>query len=158
MTTARDGHLNTGESWQLLEGHDMGRLVVVDADDWPQIFPVNYVVSEGAIYIRTAADLKLVSVTSRSDSVGAFEVDGGDDEERWSVVVRGPLTLLRDEVEIERSGVRRLSTWSPRFKPHVLKLSAQTVTGRRFVREQAAETNGRDAPPTPVPSFPPTSS
>lgn len=178
--SSRPGHLDTAECWHLLEGQDVGRLVVAGTDDSPQIFPVNYAAHEGAIYIRTASDLKLISIESRTGVLGAFEVDGGGADERWSVIVRGPVAHLRDEVEIERSGVRRVSTWSPRFKPHVVKLTAQTVTGRRFLRTpdappapsattspstlasqvQAAvsrddDTKHRDARPTTIPSFPP---
>ncbi|MBO0980631.1 pyridoxamine 5'-phosphate oxidase family protein [Microbacterium sp. SD291] len=178
--SAHPGHLSTAECWQLLEGQDVGRLVIPGRDASPQIFPVNYVAHEGSIYIRTASDLKLTSIEGRNDVLGAFEIDGGATEERWSVVVRGPVTHLRDEVEIERSGVRRVSTWSPRFKPHVVRLTAQIVTGRRFHRNpealsaasatsspstlgspvrtavsRADETGHREARPTRIPSFPP---
>ena len=37
-----------------------------------------------------------------------------------------------DPTEIERSGVSRLLTASPRYKPHVFRLTPDAITGRRF--------------------------
>lgn len=132
MTASRTDstHLSTSECWTLLEGVRVGRLAVTGNDGMPDIFPVNFIAHEGAIYIRSAPDVKVVRLAA--DPGAAFEVDGSTDEGWWSVVVRGTASRVEDEVEIERVGARRLPTASPRHKQHVLKLSARTVTGRRF--------------------------
>lgn len=122
--------LSTAECWTLLEGDQLGRLALVDGEGHPDIFPVNYVAHEGAVYVRTAQDVKLLRIATHPHA--AFEVDGEDEATRWSVVVRGEATRVRGEVEIERSGVAHLVTLSPRQKLFVVKIVANTVTGRRF--------------------------
>lgn len=136
--------LSTADCWSLLEHERLGRWAVTAPDGMPDIFPVNYVAFEGAIYIRSAPDVKLIAI-SNSPHV-AFEVDGHDGWEWWSVVIRGTAERIRDEVEIERTGITRMATASPRFKPHVVKLTPAVVTGRRFT--VAAEEPGtlRGAP------------
>ncbi|MFK4806249.1 pyridoxamine 5'-phosphate oxidase family protein [Microbacterium sp. ZW CA_36] len=134
-TAAGSALLRTSECWDLLETAAVGRLAVTGSDGMPDIFPVNFVPFEGAVYIRTAPDVKVVSITAHP--FAAFEVDGESDEGWWSVVVRGAAALVRDEVEIERSGVGRLMTQSPRHKQHVLKVTATTVSGRRFAHRDA---------------------
>lgn len=132
MTTAPvNSRLSTADCWKLLEQERVGRLAVTARDGSADIFPVNFVAFEGAVYIRTAPDVKVVALAAHS--YAAFEIDGHDDSGWWSVVVRGDAAQLRDDVEIERSGIMRLTTASPRHKQHVLKLTASTVTGRRFV-------------------------
>lgn len=150
MTTAT--HLTTAECWELLEHETLGRLALIGRDNVPDVFPVNYVSHEGAIYMRTAHDSKLVRIAEHP--VAGFEVDSGEGDELWSVVVRGSIARLTDEAEIERVGVNKLSSWSPRHKPFVLKLTGHVVTGRKF-----AKTDGRREPrplsrATPVPPAP----
>ena len=128
--TARKTHLSTAECWDLLEHERVGRLAVTGNDGAPDIFPVNYVAYEGSLYIRSPPDIKDVLLTAHPDA--AFEVDGHDDEGWWSVVLRGTASRVSDLPEIERSGVHRLVTASPRNKTRVLKLSPRTVTGRHF--------------------------
>lgn len=151
-------HLSAAECWEILERTDMGRLALVGEDGVPDIMPVNHLAYEGAIYIRSAHDSKFVRIAAHP--VAAYEVDGEDDDTRWSVVVRGAIARVHDEAEIERSGVSRLTTASPRFKPHVLKVTAVTVTGRRFSKDVPANPRTgslRIAPaPPPAPAEAPT--
>lgn len=140
VMTAR---LSASESWRLLEGQRVGRLSVTADDGMPDIFPVNYVSFQGSLYIRTAPDTKVVAISTHP--FAAFEVDGETDEGWWSVVVRGGAALIRDPVELERTGVLRLETASPRHKQHVIKLVVNTISGRRFAHRDAkpAETHRR---------------
>lgn len=124
--------LGTAECWRLLEGERFGRLALMGDGGLPDIFPVNVTAHEGSVYIRTAHDVKVARIAAHP--LAAFEVDGTDEAARWSVVLRGAITRVLDDVEIERSGVTHLVTWSPRQKPYVIKLTATTVTGRRFPR------------------------
>lgn len=135
-------HISTAECWKLLEAHDVGRLALVDPDNAPDIFPVNFVAYEGALYLRTAPDVKDVALVRNPEC--AFEVDGHDEAGWWSVVVRGAAARVDDPVEVERSGVGHLRTASPRHKPHVLRIAPRAVTGRRFPDRAADE-----RPPTP---------
>lgn len=129
-TSGATTHLGTAECWALLESATVGRLAVTDEEGSPDLFPVNFTAHEGSLYIRSASDAKVVALTARP--AAAFEVDGHDDDGWWSVVVRGAIDRVRDEVEIEHSGILRLQTASARHKPNVLRLSARAVTGRRF--------------------------
>ncbi len=150
-------HLSTAECWGLLEHERVGRLALTGDDGAPDIFPVNFVAYEGALYIRSAPDIKDVLLAAHHEA--AFEVDGHDDGGWWSVVARGPASRVSDLPEIERSGVNRLVTASPRNKTHVLKLTPRTVTGRRFRDADHAPRPPERARPTPqpVPQEPPAS-
>lgn len=134
---AASTHISTAECWKLLESHDVGRLALVDADNAPDIFPVNFVAYEGALYLRTAPDVKDVALVRNPEC--AFEIDGHDGAGWWSVVVRGAAARVDDPVEVERSGVGHLRTASPRHKPHVLRIAPRAVTGRRFADRAADE-------------------
>lgn len=169
MTTPTPTHLTTAECWSLLEQETLGRLALIGDNGVPDLFPVNYVAHEGAIYIRTAHDSKLLRVVAHP--VAGFEVDGSEGDEVWSVVVRGAIARLTDDAEIERVGARRIVSWSPRQKPYVIKLTGHTVTGRRFVKvdrpparpvhpadraaDQAAPTDQHPNVPYKIPSLPP---
>lgn len=173
MTTspASTARLSASESWRLLEGQRVGRLSVTASDGMPDIFPVNYVSFQGALYIRTAPDTKVVAISAHP--FAAFEVDGETDEGWWSVVVRGGAGLIRDPVELERTGVLRLDTASPRHKQHVIRLVVNTISGRRFAHRDAkpaesprgstaaeragsaASEDRRHARPAEIPSLPP---
>lgn len=123
-------HLTTAECWTLLEHTRVGRLAVHEEGAGPDIFPVNYVAHEGAVYIRSAPDVKAVRLAAHPEA--AFEIDGHDESGWWSVVVRGTAARVTDELEIERSGIRHVVTASPRYKQHVLKITPRTIAGRRF--------------------------
>ncbi|GAA1955065.1 pyridoxamine 5'-phosphate oxidase family protein [Microbacterium aquimaris] len=130
MTTSTLHRLSTAECWTHLEAESVGRLAIVRDDGGPDLFPVNIAAHEGAVYFRTASDSKVVRLTAHP--AAAFEVDGHDDHGWWSVVVRGHAERIADPTEIERSGVSRLLTASPRYKPHVFRLTPDAITGRRF--------------------------
>ena len=51
--------LSAHESWNLLTGVALGRLVT-SVDGQPEIFPVNYVVQHHTVLFRTAEGTKLV--------------------------------------------------------------------------------------------------
>lgn len=161
-------HLNTADCWILLEAQKVGRLALTDDAGAPDIFPVNYVAYQGAVYFRSAPDIKDVRLASQP--AAAFEIDGHDEAGWWSVVLRGVAARVEDAVEMERSGIHRVATASPRRKTHVLKLTASVITGRRFhdrgdagpatvgielPATDAAEEPSRGAPPHSIPSHPP---
>jgi nitroimidazol reductase NimA-like FMN-containing flavoprotein (pyridoxamine 5'-phosphate oxidase superfamily) len=122
--------LQTAECWTLLEEARLGRLAVIHADGAPDVFPVNFTTSEGSLFVRTARDAKLLHIAQHP--LVAFEVDGETDDSRWSVVVRGSAARVTSEDDLRRSGVRELESWSPTPKFFAIKITANTVTGRRF--------------------------
>ena len=123
--------LSASACWEYLETAELGRLAVDNADGAPDIFPVNYLAHEGALYIRTARDAKLLHIAQHP--MVAFEVDGAtDDDHYWSVVIRGRAERVTRDDEIRDSGIRQLASWSPTAKFFVMKVVANTVSGRRF--------------------------
>ncbi|HEY9309769.1 MAG TPA: pyridoxamine 5'-phosphate oxidase family protein [Microbacterium sp.] len=128
--TAQVERLQTAECWTLLEEARLGRLAVIHADGAPDVFPVNFTTNEGALFVRTARDAKLLHIAQHP--LVAFEVDGETADSRWSVVVRGSAARITSEDELRRSGVRDLESWSPTPKFFAIKITATAVTGRRF--------------------------
>ncbi len=164
--------LPTAECWRLLEQHTLGRLAVEGTDGVPDVFPVNYLVHSGEVYIRSAPGGKLVDIAARP--VAAFEVDGESAARRWSVVIRGTAQQVEADPQTRESGILALTSWSPTRKQHVIRLTPSTVTGRRFhrrlpdVRPHAAAPLSGPGPasvgvppadeaskPLPIPHFPP---
>ncbi len=157
-------HLSDEECWRLLGDASLGRLALTDASGRPDVFPINIVAHDGAIYARSAGGSKLDAIAEFPEA--ALEVDGEDDVYRWSVVARGPVARLETDTdaatdaEIEASGVLHLASANPVGKPYVIRLRPTTVSGRR-VRVGATPATGpvvhakRAQPPRPIPHRPP---
>lgn len=105
MTDTGDSftELSTEECWARLRGEEIGRLAVNNGHQ-PDIFPVNYLVDDDRIVIRTAEGTKLAAAIA-SGRV-AFEIDDIDlaAHRAWSVVVHGVTqepkstgSVMRDE-------------------------------------------------------------
>ncbi|MEO7269813.1 MAG: pyridoxamine 5'-phosphate oxidase family protein [Knoellia sp.] len=118
------------ESWELVREGVVGRLAVIH-DDAPDIFPVNYVVDHGTVVIRTAGGTKH---TAARNEVVAFEVDGYDLEsaEAWSVVLKGRATEVYAVDEAIEVMTLPLLPWAQGSKPHLLRITPDSVTGRRI--------------------------
>ena len=157
-------HLGVEECWRLLGEATLGRLALTDASGRPDVFPINIVAHDGAIYARSAEGTKLGAIAESPEA--ALEVDGEDGEFRWSVVARGQAARLETDVdaatdaEIEASGVLHLASANPSGKPYVIRLRPTTVSGRR-IRVDASPITGpvshakRAQPPRPIPHRPP---
>jgi hypothetical protein len=128
--TAKVERLPASTCWQYVQEAKLGRLAVINADGAPDVFPVNHLAHEGSLFIRTARDAKLLHIAQHP--LVAFEVDGETDDAYWSVVIRGRAERVTHDDEIRDSGVRGLASWSPTAKYFVIKIVANTVTGRRF--------------------------
>ncbi len=127
-------HLSDAECWTLLASESFGRIAVATADG-PDVFPINYVVHDGALYFRSAPGTKLAEVAA--DGRVAFEVDGrfGDltaPGRHWSVVVRGTAARLDSDADIEASGVQELRTAAGGEQYNYVRLTPSAVTGRRL--------------------------
>lgn len=128
--TTQIRELAPNECWERVRGSVMARLAVVH-DDAPDIFPVNFVIDHGTVVIRTAGGTKH---TAARNHVVAFEVDGYDLDttEAWSVVLRGRATEVYAVDEAIEAMHLPLFPWAPGPKPHLLRITPDTVTGRRF--------------------------
>ncbi|WP_461174098.1 pyridoxamine 5'-phosphate oxidase family protein [Arthrobacter sp. Z1-9] len=133
MFKHKDGNpvleLNDEQSWRLLEGTKHGRLVVSVAGE-PDIFPVNYVSSNGKLYLRTAPGNKLAQLTINSAVL--FEADGILSDEAWSVVLRGKARVLSNSAELAAVEELGLKSWVPTLKDFYVEIEPVSVSGRHF--------------------------
>lgn len=124
--------LGRAASLQRLAGAQLGRLAVA-VSGRPDIFPVNHILHDDSIYIRSAEGSKLVSVAI--NEWVAFEVDGYDQAKNvaWSVVVHGRAELV-DNVDVD-AFVADLpfSPWNTAPKNRFIRIEPTEVSGREFV-------------------------
>ena len=183
-TSTEIEHLKTAQCWRLLEESSIGRLAVQGAEGVPDIFPVNFTVHSGSVYIRSAPGAKLMDIADRPGV--AFEVDGQDGVSFWSVVIKGTARRLDSDEEIHESGVENLVSASPTSKQNFIGITAVVdhraplpqariraccgppTTPRRTPRRAHTSRSGRSrstasgparataaAGPIPIPHFPP---
>jgi uncharacterized protein len=96
------------------------------------VFPVNFLVHDRAVYFRSGPGSKLVDLTA--NHTVAFEADGQDGPAVWSVVVHGRAHRLMMDREIEESGVLELEAVHPTDKWNYVRIDADSITGIRFKR------------------------
>lgn len=119
--------LTRDECLRLLAARRVGRLAFIHRAGLPLILPVNYVLADDALLIRSGPGPKM-QAAERGDLV-SFEVDDIDEEFRsgWSVVVTGKASRVRagrvppqDEPQ----------PWAPGPRGHLLRISLSRVSGR----------------------------
>jgi len=130
-SATRASDVRPSESWDLLRQGVVGRLAVIH-DEAPDIFPVNYAVDHGTVVVRTGGGSKY---DAAHNQLVAFEVDGYDLDsgEAWSVVLRGRATEAHAVDEAIEMMNLPLFPWAPGSKPHLLRITPDAITGRRFV-------------------------
>ncbi|MEN2740318.1 pyridoxamine 5'-phosphate oxidase family protein [Microbacterium sp. X-17] len=130
LTASAVERLTRERCWDLLATEHVGRLAVIRPDGGPDVFVMDYLVGEQALFLRSGPGAKLVDVTH--DPRIAFEVDGREDGFQWSVVLRGVANRMNRDDEIEASGVLDLQTTSPTNKFNYVRITPSAVTGCRF--------------------------
>lgn len=126
--------LDEDACWERLRGEELGRLAVAVAGR-PDIFPINYTVSDGAIFMRSAEGSKLVSVVI--NEWVAFEIDGyvPADNHAWSVVAHGRAELVGNQEIDEYVAGLPLFPWNTSPKNRFIKIDVTELSGRSFVAE-----------------------
>ena len=119
------------ECWELLGKGVVGRLAVA-IDGHPDVFPVNYVVDDSTIVIRSAPGTKLAAAVLGRGV--AFEIDETDAEHRvgWSVVVHGKAHEVERLDEMVAVADLPVEPWAPGLKGHFIRIEPSKVTGRRL--------------------------
>ena len=139
--------IDRAECLRLLSRERFGRVAVSSAGQSPLIRPVNYRFDEPsqAIVFRTASGSKLHALLATRKAT--FEIDGLDPVSRtgWSVIVRGIVEEVVDPVEVRRVARAPLDPWAPGEKPHVVRIRAWTVTGRRVAEPEAFDVESSPA-------------
>lgn len=128
--------LDEAECRRRLAEVPMGRLAVA-AGGSIDIFPVNFVVSDGALYFRTAPGDKLLELSVNPDV--AFEIDGFDEHSAWSVVVKGVAERLESQADIDRADLLPLTPWVPTLKYRWVRINPTAISGRSFNRSPEPE-------------------
>ncbi|PZQ89952.1 MAG: pyridoxamine 5-phosphate oxidase [Leifsonia xyli] len=123
--------LDERECWELLELAPMGRIALAAAGEI-DIFPLNFVVHDGALWFRTAPGTKLVELTIHPEV--ALEIDGWDEGEAFSVVVKGVAERLEGGAEVAAAERLPLSPWVPTLKYRWVRIRPTSISGRRFRR------------------------
>lgn len=112
---------------ELLATQSIGRLGFI-RDGHPEVLPLNYRWQLGAIILRIGYGSLLETVHRHTV---AFEVDGADeDDNRWSVVIRGQAEEVwqADEIaELDKLGLR---PWAPGRKDHYVRILPTKISGR----------------------------
>ena len=126
--------ISEASCWELLHAHRVGRIAVAVGSQ-PDIFPVNYVIDDGAIVIRTAEGTKLAAAIM-GERV-AFEIDElhNDTHTGWSVVVHGIAREAREVLAVLRDSEIDTSPWADGAKERVVRITPVDVTGRSIGTE-----------------------
>ena len=113
----------------MLQQAGVGR-ICVPGETAPEIRPVNFVLHERAIVVRTAEGMLLDAARRGVDA--AFEIDGIDRLEHtgWSVIATGTLRELPSD---ERIRALPLRAWASGDKDCFVALSIKDLSGRRVL-------------------------
>lgn len=123
-------HLGESESWALLRSRPIGRLATA-VGNLPDVFPVNFVVDDGGIVIKTSRGSKLLELSINNQV--AFEVDAWEENlGGWSVVCRGRARVLQDRDELDYAASLPLKPWVATVKTHFVRIDVDHIVGRRF--------------------------
>ncbi len=122
------------ESLRLLGTASLGR-VVFTLFALPAIRPVNHIVEDDKIVIRTHLGAAIASAVDGTGTVVAYEADmiDPDDHLGWSVIVVGRASLVTDPGEIIRYQ-QALRPWVSGDLDQVIVITADMVDGFRLTR------------------------
>ncbi|MEW2494739.1 pyridoxamine 5'-phosphate oxidase family protein [Streptomyces nodosus] len=141
----RSTELGSAEALRLLGSVSLGRIVFTHRA-LPTVRPVNHVLVEGHIVIRTHEGAALTSYTRHNGGPGvvvAYEADAIDPETHlgWSVVVTGYAELVTDPGELERYRPM-LHPWVDRTMDHTVRIRPDLVTGVLLTETDGTEERG----------------
>jgi nitroimidazol reductase NimA-like FMN-containing flavoprotein (pyridoxamine 5'-phosphate oxidase superfamily) len=136
----RSIELDSDEALRLLGSVSVGR-VVFTRHALPTIRPVNHVLDNGDIVIRTHEGAALTSRTQQANSTGvvvAYEADTIDPDTHlgWSVVATGYAHLVTDPQELARYQ-ELLHPWVQQTMDYAVRIRPDLVTGIRLTDADA---------------------
>jgi nitroimidazol reductase NimA-like FMN-containing flavoprotein (pyridoxamine 5'-phosphate oxidase superfamily) len=122
--------LTRHEAMRRLGSVPMGRIVLTH-HAMPAIRPVNHIIGDGHVIIRSHEGSAIVTVASaRQGTVVAYEADEIDPARRagWSVVLTG-LARLVDDPQQAAGYQEELQPWVDAEMSYVIRIDPQIVTG-----------------------------
>ena len=133
--TPRSVELDSVEALRLLGSVSLGRIVFT-RHALPTIRPVNHVLADGDIVIRTHGDATLTRYTRQTGGEGAvvaYEADDIDPDTHlgWSVVVTGYARLVTDPLELALYRAL-LRPWALQRMDHAVRIHPDLITGVRL--------------------------
>ncbi|PKV83136.1 pyridoxamine 5'-phosphate oxidase family protein [Streptomyces sp. TLI_146] len=142
LTNSSQGHrsvpLDSDAALRLLGSVSLGRIVFTQ-HALPTVRPVNHVLVEGDIVIRTHGDASLTRYTRQTGDQGAvvaYEADDIDPDTHlgWSVVVTGYARLVTDAQEVARYRAL-LRPWGTQPMDHAVRIHPDLITGIRLTAD-----------------------
>lgn len=132
--------LTEQECRELLGKVPLGRIVFTDRA-LPAIQPVNFLLAQGNVIIRTSSGSKLAAAAR--NAVVAFEVDQFDADARagWSVVVVGHARVVSENGELTQLRGLPLHSWAPGDRDHYIAITPELISGRRIPAPASAGTS-----------------
>ncbi|MFI6931565.1 pyridoxamine 5'-phosphate oxidase family protein [Streptomyces sp. NPDC050287] len=132
----RSVDLDSSEALRLLGSVSLGRIVYT-RHALPTVRPVNHVLDNGCIIIRTHEGTALTSHTRQTDPLGvvvAYEADAIDPNTHlgWSVVATGYAHLVTDPLELTRYRAM-LHPWVQQTMDYAVRIRPDLVTGIRLM-------------------------
>ena len=124
--------LEREECIALLAGATVGRIAIT-SNALPVVLPVNFVLLDDRIVIRTGRGTKLDAATR--NTVVAFEVDEIETVEQtgWSVLVTGVARELVAPDEIDEISASPPARWAPGTDGRYIAISTDMISGRRIL-------------------------
>lgn len=141
MKLADRGHLqrlSRAECLSLLPTVSIGRLGV-SIQALPAILPVNFVLHDDRIVLRSVPGTKLDAATTQA--VVAFEADdyGPNGEWGWSVLVQGVAEEVTEPTELAEVRSLHIAAWAfPGGDAYrYLRIETEFISGRKFTRSSS---------------------
>jgi nitroimidazol reductase NimA-like FMN-containing flavoprotein (pyridoxamine 5'-phosphate oxidase superfamily) len=122
--------LSRAECLALAATMPIGRIVFTDRA-LPAVQPVNFVIDDGCVIVRTTQGSKLAAATR--NAIVAFEVDEFDARSTtgWSVTMVGRAQAVRDPDETARLA-RLPHAWAPGRRDRFIHIRPEHIDGRRI--------------------------
>lgn len=128
----RRRELTKEQSLRLLGEVPLGR-VIFTQNAMPAVRPVNHIVDDGAVIIRTHLGAAVLSAVGM---VVAYQADAIDPEEHlgWSVIVTGYARVVTEPDAVARYE-RLLRPWVDAEMDQVIRIDSEIVTGIELVED-----------------------
>ncbi|MGW1160312.1 pyridoxamine 5'-phosphate oxidase family protein [Streptomyces sp. NPDC002513] len=138
----RSIELNRDEALRLLGSVPFGRIVFT-RHALPTVRPVNHVLDNGDIVIRTHEGAALTARAAQDGGRGvvvAYEADAIDPDTHlgWSVVVTGYARLVTDSAELARYQAL-LKPWVNQTMDHAVRIRPDLICGVRLADDEESD-------------------